>query len=466
MNVTGPRGLPALSRILQDANYVPKLMFFSNIRNLPSFGSSDMVFDAAVVRIDEHVAPYSPLPEKTYTQNNNLGFGVTLLWNKTIAKPLGGNLTFSFGPISYEDKVFTLYSKETRQWWGYSLDDGSLLWGPTASQPAWDMYGSGGYYAYGKLLSGGYGGVLYAYDIKTGKQLWNYTLEGIGHESPYGNYQNTLGGIADGKVFIYSMEHSPSQPLWRGSYLRAINATTGKEIWKILHFVSGFSGGTGVIEIADGCIVAGNDYDNQMYVYGKGPSATTVSASPKVITKGSSILIEGTVTDQSPGAKGIAAISDADQQAWMEYIYMQQEVPSNAVGVSVHLTAIDPNGNFQDIGTVTSDMSGMFKAMWKPPVEGPYTVIATFPGTESYASSYAETAFGVDLPPSPAVTTTAPPSETAAPTSSATQTAAPSPTSIIIPPDSGTPTTTYIAIGATVIIIVAVAAALVLKKRK
>ena len=34
--------------------------------------------------------------------------------------------------------------------------------------------------------------------------------------------------------------------------------------------------------IADGFIVGLNFYDNQIYCYGKGPSATTVTASPKI----------------------------------------------------------------------------------------------------------------------------------------------------------------------------------------
>ncbi len=297
MNVTGPTGLPALSRVLQDSNYVPQVMLFSDFRNLPSFGSSDSFFLAAAVQINDHVAPYSPQPDKTETQNNNLGYGVTLLFNKTIQKPLGGNLTFSLGPVDYEDKIFTIYSKETRQWWGYSLTDGSLLWGPTASQSQWDMYGGGGFYAYGKLFSGGYGGILYAYDIKTGILAWNYTLTQIGYESPYGNYQITYGGVADGKVYIYSGEHSPTNPLWRGSYLRAINATDGKEVWKLLDYNMG-------IAIADGYIVTGSMYDTRLYCIGKGPSATTVSASPKIQNAGSNILIEGTVTYQSSGAKG------------------------------------------------------------------------------------------------------------------------------------------------------------------
>ncbi len=466
MNVTGPTGLPPLSAILQDANYVPQIMLFSDMRNNPprfDIGSSDSFFQAAAVRIDYNVAPYSPYPNATATQNNNLGYGVTLLWNKNITRPLGGNLTWILGPISYDDKVFTIWDKETRQWWGYSLTDGSLLWGPTASQNEWDMYGNGGAYADGKLFSGSYGGVLYAYDIKTGKLLWNYTLTPIGYESPYGNgnFPVSVGAIADGKVYVYSTEHSPSQPLWRGSYLRCINETDGKELWKILDYNMGLA-------VADGYIVTGNMYDIKLYSIGKGPSATTVTASPAIIATGSSVLIQGTVTDQSPGAKGTPAISDASMEQWMEYLYEQQQIPGNATGVPVTLTALDPNGNTEQIGTVTSDMTGLFSAMWTPPVPGKYTVIASFGGSKSYGSSYAECAFGVGAalaaaPASPQALATPPP------TSEPTQTTAPSPqvtTTPVPPPSSAGIPTTYIIIAVVAIVIVVAAAALVLRRRK
>jgi hypothetical protein len=61
----------------------------------------------------------------------------------------------------------------------------------------------------------------------------------------------------------------------------------------------------------------------------------------------------------------------------------------------VKLETLDPNNNFYEIGTVTSDASGMFKLMWQPPVPGEYTIIATFEGSASYYRSYAETAMGV-----------------------------------------------------------------------
>jgi hypothetical protein len=138
-------------------------------------------------------------------------------------------------------------------------------------------------------------------------------------------------------------------------------------------------------------------------------------------------------------------------------------------GVEVHLTAIDPNGNFQDIGTAVSDVAGNFAVSWTPPVEGTYHVTAEFAGSAAYGSSFATTYFEVALPTVvlPNVEPTVQPTQTAAPTpAQPTPTpVAPSPT-VAPPPQSAEPTTTYLAIGAAAIIIVAAAAALVLRKRK
>ena len=121
------------------------------------------------------------------------------------------------------------------------------------------------------------------------------------------------------------------------------------------------------------------------------------------------MVIEGTVADTCAGAQNLVkqgkftfvpAMSDASQEAWMEYLYMQQPVPANATGVTVTLDAIDPNNNYVHIGTATSDMSGTFSYAWSPTIEGKYTIIATFPGSKSYGASYAETAAVVTAAPS------------------------------------------------------------------
>jgi len=99
--------------------------------------------------------------------------------------------------------------------------------------------------------------------------------------------------------------------------------------------------------------------------------------------------------------------------AWMEYLYQQQPLPSNAKGVEVTIDAVDGNGNFRNIGTAVSDVSGAYSLMWTPDIPGKYTVIATFAGSNSYYASYAQTTFGVDQAPEPTVAPTAPPASMA-----------------------------------------------------
>jgi hypothetical protein len=398
MNVTVAKNLPGITSVLQDVNRVPKMIFGSGMDLSIGAGlgatyqaSSADVFSAYAMTINEHAVPYSPFPTKTATQNNNLGFTTTMLWNKNITVPVTGkNYTWSIGGANYDAKIFIVSCSQTMQKWGYSLDTGNLLWGPTASEGTFNYYGMGENTYYGKyLLSTGYSGTLYCYDPLNGDLMWTYNATSVGSESPYGaNYPLSITMVADGKVYLHSTEHSPTKPLWRGSYLRCINITDGTEMWKLLDFNQGAA-------LADGYIVTGNLYDNNVYCIGKGPSATTVVASPKVSVNGDTVLIEGTVTDQSPGAKGTPAIADVNQQAWMEYLYEQQAMPTNANGVPVTIDAVDPNGNFVNIGTVTSDLSGKFSYMWTPEVPGKYTVIATFAGSKSYSASYEETAIGV-----------------------------------------------------------------------
>jgi hypothetical protein len=63
---------------------------------------------------------------------------------------------------------------------------------------------------------------------------------------------------------------------------------------------------------------------------------------------------------------------------------MQKPKPKDAIGVPVSIDVIDANGNYRNIGTATSDVSGMFTFSWTPDIEGDYKVIATFAGSESY----------------------------------------------------------------------------------
>jgi outer membrane protein assembly factor BamB len=424
MNVTVEAGLPltvafgaaggGFSAILQDDKRVPKQLFGFYRAGGSTIGadpSGDNPFQVWLIGINDHATDYSPLPDYSASQQTNLGFTATVLWNKNISLPLPGkNYTWNLAGVSYDDQVFCITCKQTAQLWGYSLKDGSLLWGPTPARfNQIDFYGVGGNFYYGKYMSVGYGGTLYAYDAQTGALLWTYNDTAPAYESPYGdNFPLSIGAVCDGKVYLYSSEHSPTKPLWR-PYLICVNATDGTEIWKLLDYNMGMG-------VADGYIVTASIFDNKIYCIGKGPSATTVSAPQSGVTLGSSFTITGTVTDQSPGAldiakkmgytNGVACVSDADQQAWMQYLYEQQAYPSTITGVSVSLDVYDPNGNYVHIGDATSDLTGFYSfqvdANMLAAGSGKYTVVATFVGSASYGSSFAETAFTVN--PAPAAT--------------------------------------------------------------
>jgi hypothetical protein len=159
------------------------------------------------------------------------------------------------------------------------------------------------------------------------------------------------------------------------------------------------------VAVADSEMVAFNGYDNAIYAFGKGLTATTVSAPDIAVSQGSAIVIRGTVTDQSPGqtclgipAAGTPAISDDSMSAWMTYLYEQQPKPTNATGVPVTISVVDSNGNNRVIGTTTSDSNGMYSLTWLPDIQGNFTVTASFQGTNSYYPSSAETSFYASEP--------------------------------------------------------------------
>jgi outer membrane protein assembly factor BamB len=306
------------------------------------------------------------------------------------------------------DGVYNEYEMETFTMTGYSLKTGQKLWGPTEpfNTTAWAYYEVQAISAYGNIYINDFGGNVHAYALATGEHLWDWNSGSSGYETPYGIWPILkMEAVADGKVYV-SGGHMYSPPLFRGSRIYALNATTGEEIWNILDFPITNSA---TAALADGYMVEANAYDNQIYCFGKGQTATTVAAPDTVQPFGTSILIKGRVNDQSPGAMGTPAISDESMSPWMEYVYMQQPKPTNATGVTVLLQTIDPNGNLYDIGTATSDSDGLYSLLWEPPVPGKYTIIATFAGSESYWPSHAETALGIAEEPQATVAPTAPP---------------------------------------------------------
>ena len=341
-----------------------------------------------------------------------------LLWMKNYSAPQPATNTIGASQIWLTtdpiNRVFMMRNKEDLINYGYSMQDGSLLWETKKIQdvPDWEYFSTSGFTAYGKLYYSGYGGIVYAFDTQNGKLLWTYGNGGEGNSSytglqtPWGLYPINIGTIADGKIYTFGSEHSPNEPMYKDIYVRCIDANNGSEIWKIMSYANPGSFMAPGFAIADGYMAYLNLYDHQMYVMGKGASQTTVTASPKVSTYGNSVLIEGTVIDIAAGTKqeeqaarfpnGVAAVSDESQGSWMEYVYMQKPRPTDVTGVTVELSVVDANGNYRTIGTTTSDADGFFSYSWMPDIEGEYTVYASFAGTESYWPSHAVTAFNVD----------------------------------------------------------------------
>jgi hypothetical protein len=348
---------------------------------------------------------------------------------------------------------------DTRQHRGYSAETGEELWVSDQMGYPWGTYGSQyGTVAYGKFYWGAYDGKEYAFDLSTGKIAWTFSSGEAGYETPYGSYPFWYGPvIGGGVVFAGTGEHSPTHPFIRGERLFALDAETGKQVWNI-------SGLMVTRSIADGYLVVYNGYDNQLYCFGKGPSATTVETPLTGVPKGTAITITGSITDQSAGQPGTPAIADADQGPWMEYLKMQQPIPDGVTihGVPVIITATAPDGTITEVATVTSGMSGQYGASWNPPGEGLYKITATFVGSESYGSSYDESFVTVVSAPSASVQPTISPltPPTNVPTSpSASITIAP------IPGESPN-TVLYVAVGAVIVIAVVAAVALVLRRRK
>lgn len=329
-----------------------------------------------------------------------------LLSNITFTPPptAPGNCTINFDKVYPEYNRFFMRNKELRTWFAYDLTTGQQVW-HSEPETQWNFYSMNSIIYDGMLITYGMGGEVNAYNATNGNIIWKYVAEHIGTESPYPNYPLIYGCMSDGKLYFTSSEHSPNQPFWRGSNLRCINTTDGKEIFSVPFWADAYMPPSNII-ISDGILVGLNCYDMQLYAFGKGQSSTTVTASPKTSANGDKIVVEGTVSDNSPGYQrstelstrfpnGVPAVSDEDQSAWMAYLWMDQAKPANAKGVDMALYVIDPNNNYYEVGRTTSDTSGHFSCAFTPQVPGNYTVIASFAGSHSYYGSYAETAIYV-----------------------------------------------------------------------
>jgi outer membrane protein assembly factor BamB len=348
-----------------------------------------------------------------------------------------------YGQSAYtvgNDMLFQqFYDRRTR---AISLFTGQVVWTSEPMDYPWGIFSS---YIMShddiNVYVNSYDGHVWAYDINDGSTRWaffcgNNTQNAMQH---YGTWGKIIS--ADDKVYFATGEHTPPSPDILGNKLFCVDRNTGELVWSLNGFEAdrGFTAG-----IAEGILFYMNQYDGCLYAIGKGESATTVSAPETTVSLGSSVLIQGTVTDQSPGTTeqgspqaGTPAVSDESMDQWMGYLYMGKPMPLNATGVVVHLQAVGSDGTLMDITHVTSDVMGHYEYTWTPPGEDTYKIIATFEGSESYYTSAGQTGLSVGA-------------------------ASPTP----VPPEAAPDNTfTIVGTGIAVIVAVAVVGILLLRKR-
>jgi len=338
-------------------------------------------------------------------QEGQLLFDTT--WQPPAEWDSGKNIIKMTGATTHgEGGVLALFSKELRRHYGFSLDTGSFLWETESEHYLQSYIAQTWAFAYDKLYSTGVSGILYCYDAQTGKTLWTYHAEDPYQEFLVSNdWWGNINFITDGKVYMGHEEHAPIDPKPRGAPFICLDAETGDVIWKAEGmFRQGVFGGLAII--GDSIIATMDTYDQRIYAIGKGPSAITVEAPLLASTLGSTVTIRGTVTDISPGTQeyaiaarfpnGVPAVADASMNDWMLYVYKQFPKPDDVTGVPVTLEAIDPNGNYQNIGTATSDAFGNYGFTFEPEVSGQYLIMATFYGSDSYYGSTTTTYLTVD----------------------------------------------------------------------
>jgi hypothetical protein len=326
--------------------------------------------------------------------------GLDATTGETLWEPINHTLPLyeDISIVAAGDGVYVLHNKDTNEAYGYSLTDGSFKWGPVELKGnSWSALQRAGDIAYGLCFVWDSGGWVNAINLETGEIQWSFNRGSAGYDTPYGIYLLWYNNaIADGKLYLSegAMYNPPLHP----ARTICLNATTdnpdGELIWSVLSYT-----GRNCPAIADGHMIVWNSFDMKIYSFGKGPTSTTATVQDDMIPVDGTTLIKGSVMDVSAGSKqagvierfpnGLPAVSDEDMRVWMEYAYMQQRHPRDllgrdAKGVTVHITAMDPNNNTRDFGTATTDAWGNYVFEFEPEVPGMYQLIVTFEGSNAY----------------------------------------------------------------------------------
>jgi len=331
-----------------------------------------------------------------------------VLWARNLTYPaVSALLPWTRTGLALYDGVAIISDVVNWNFNAINVRTGAIAWSYTltglhgALPNVYDNFGIATRNGRGVMYVQGLGGDIWCVNNTNGHLVW-YTntttlLGNPGVETPYGVWPLWIFGdtCQDNDMSYIAVGHEYDPPLFHGAQLIALNATNGKMVWSVLDFSCEST------EISYGIILSRNMYDNQIYALGKGPSATTVTAPNIGVTTATPITITGTVLDVSPGTKqtqtaanfpyGVPCVSDESESHFMEYVYEQQPAPANTTGVPVSLTETDHNGNTYTIGTTRTNALGVYGFTWTPPIEGNYTVVATFAGSNSYWGSSAST---------------------------------------------------------------------------
>ena len=345
-----------------------------------------------------------------------------ILMAKNLTYPEAASyLPFTRTSQGYGDGLFVNTNLVNFQTEAYDVRTGNRVWEYQLKTPyadgtpdIYNNFGISTRFANGVIYFYGLGGDIWALESKTGELLWytnTTTLIGDpGIETPYDIWPlwvfSCTGFTKD--VADLNIGHEYNPPLFHGSQILAINATNGELIWSELGMYIRSTA------IAYNIMLSMNAYDNQIYAFGKGPSAVTVTAPDVGVTTETPITIRGTVMDVSPGTlyltnpdetmtkqnevalrfpNGVPCVSDESQSHWMEYVYQQQLKPTDVIGVPVTISVVDSNNNERVIGTTISRADGTFSFTWTPDISGGFYVTATFEGSNSYFPSSGGTSF-------------------------------------------------------------------------
>jgi outer membrane protein assembly factor BamB len=201
----------------------------------------------------------------------------------------------TYRPSWSEDGVIITFDSVERQLHAYDFETLNELW---VTEPFPYPWGSNVRYptwAYGNFYVATYDGHIYCFDEDTGVMKWKFYC-GNTTETVFKSFVPYLGAVsrpivADGKVFMGTSEHTPTQPRIRFNKLFCVDAITGDHLWSI-------SGAMETI-VGQGYLVGANENDGCMYAFSKGKTETTVEAPLMPVAAGERITIRGTVMDVS-----------------------------------------------------------------------------------------------------------------------------------------------------------------------